>query len=144
MKKSIMSRMGMIFLTWRRYNQKLIKPFNITLKQLYVLKQLDRKRFLYPAQISEMLFADRPTTTTILKNLEKREWIRKERDPENGKRLRIFLTEQGKEKLFSIPRNISDENQMDFNPYSCFTKEEMKDFEQLLKKLSDHMELNQA
>ncbi len=135
----IMGKIGIIFLTWRRYNQKLIKPYNITLKQFYVLRQLDKNDFLHPAQIADIIFADRPTTSIILKNLEKKGWIIKERDPENGKRSRIYLTVKGKEKTGSIPQNIQKNIKKGFDPYSCFTDEEKMVFDRLLTKLQNHI-----
>ena len=54
-KLSIMAKIGVIFLTWRRHLQKDLVPHKITLKQQYILKQLTRKSFLYPSEIAEML-----------------------------------------------------------------------------------------
>ncbi|MCP4179731.1 MAG: MarR family transcriptional regulator [bacterium] len=139
-KYSIIKTISIIFLTWRRYNQKLIKPYGITLKQIYVLRQLIKNEFLYPAQVATMLFADRPTTTTIIKNLVKKEWIYKEKDPDNGKRYKIFLSQKGIDKINSVPEKVHYEDKMDFGLYECFSEQEKEVLSDLLLKFSNHME----
>lgn len=132
----IMSRLGVIFLTWRRYLQKDLLPYGITLKQMYVLKQLDVKEYLYPAEIADILFCDRPTATVILKNMKRYGWIVQERDPENAKRFRIAITPAGRNKLCSI--SVSKPKDV-FDPLECFTPDELSQLEALLKKLSKHI-----
>jgi DNA-binding MarR family transcriptional regulator len=135
-KLPIMAKVGTIFLTWRRYLQRDLNPYKITLKQLYVLRQLSRKEFLYPSQIADMLFCDRPTVSVVIKNLERENWIRRERDTENAKQIKLYLTPVGLEKLLSI--KSSDESQS-FDPLECFTEEEKEQFNLLLNKLGKHM-----
>lgn len=135
-KLSTMPKLGTIFLTWRRYLQRDLNQHKITLKQLYVLKQLSKKEFLYPSQIAEMLFCDRPTATVIIKNLEREKWVKREKDAENAKQVKIILLPSGLEKLLSIAPIDSNE---EFDPIECFTKEEKQQFEILLNKLSEYM-----
>ena len=52
----VMSRLGVIFLTWRRYLENGIRPYGITLKQQYLLRQLSAEGFLYPSDIADKLF----------------------------------------------------------------------------------------
>ncbi len=133
-KLPIMSKFGVIFLTWRRYLQRDLNPYKITLKQSYVLNQLSKEEYLYPSQIADMLFCDRPTATVIINNMAREKWVRKEKDFENGKQTRIYITEEGRDKLQSI-----NTVEADFNPLSCFTDEEKKQLELLLKKLRNHL-----
>lgn len=135
-KLPIMAKVGTIFLTWRRYLQREINPYKITLKQLYVLRQLSRKEFLYPSQIADMLFCDRPTVTVVIKNLERENWIRRERDAENAKQVKLYLTPEGLEKMNSIKPS---EEGKGFNPLECFSVEEQEQFDLLLNKLGKHM-----
>lgn len=130
-----MSRLGMIFLTWRRYLQRNLLPYGITLKQQYVLRQIARQGYLYPADIAEMLFCDRPTATVILDNLEKKNWVRREKDPENRKYIRVFLTEQGQAKV----EELKEKPLESFEPFACFSPTEMEQFESLLIKLNSHL-----
>ncbi len=131
-----MSRIGVIFLTWRRCLQKRILPYGITLKQLHILRRLQKKGVLYPSEIATLLFCDRPTATSILNTMKKKGWVMSERDPLNMKKQRIILTDAGLEKLSSLS-GFSLEPA--FDPMACFTQEERSQFELLLQKLAAHM-----
>ncbi len=102
MKLSIIGRIGIISLLWKRYLQKQLLPHNITLKQMFLLKQLIRVDYLYPAKIAELLFCDRPTVSVIIRNLVKNGWVQKDNDPENRKRIRISITLQGAKKVNQV------------------------------------------
>lgn len=131
-KQSIMSKIGYIFLTHRRFLQRELIPYKITLKQSFVLKQLDGKEYLNPSQIAGMLFCDRPTATVILKNLEREGWVKREKDTENGKQFRIAITPEGREKLDSIRGLIGDGL---FDPTGCLTAQENEQLDSLLNKV---------
>jgi len=70
-----MSKLGVVFLTWRRLLQKDLVKHRMTLKQHFVLLQLTKNEFLYPSHIAEMLFCDRLTATVVIKNMEREKWI---------------------------------------------------------------------
>lgn len=131
-KQSIMSKIGYIFLTHRRFLQRELVPHKITLKQSFVLKQLEGKEYLNPSQIAAMLFCDRPTATVILKNLEREGWVKREKDTENGKQFRIAITPEGREKLDSIRELIGDGL---FDPTGCLTAQEKEQLDGLLNKI---------
>lgn len=131
-KLPLINKIGVIFLTHRRSYQRGFVPHNITLKQFYVLKQLVKAEFLNPSQIAEMLFCDRPTATVIIKNIERQGWIRREKDPDNGKQYRIFITDAGREKLSEVkPVESGDER----DPFECLTAEEREILEKLITKV---------
>jgi DNA-binding MarR family transcriptional regulator len=131
-----MSTLGVIFLTWRRCLQKRLLPFGITLKQLYVLRRLEKRESLSPSNIAEILFCDRPTATSILHTMTRNGWIESRKDPINRKRRQISLTAVGKEKLVSLAGFALEP---DFDPLGCFVEKERKQFEELLQKLYRHM-----
>jgi DNA-binding MarR family transcriptional regulator len=135
-RSAIMSRLGVAFLTWRRYLQRNLAPYGITLKQHYVLRQLDQNEYLFPSDIAEALFCDRPTATVILDNLEKQGWVRRETDPDNRKYTRISITPGGREKLAEL-QALPD---VDFDPLDPFTEEELREFSRLLTKLNHHLD----
>jgi len=139
-KLPIMSKLGIIFLTWRRYLQRDLNPHKITLKQHYILKQLTKKDFLYPSQIADMLFCDRPTATVVIKILDREKWIIKEKDPENAKQIKISITDMGLAKLRSVDNPKSSNEDNEFDPLDCFTEQEKFQFNMLLNKLGNHME----
>ena len=131
-----MSRLGIIFLTWRRYLQKGLVPYDITLKQLYVLRQLSKHEFLYPSDIAEELFCDRPTATVILDNLEKQGWVYREKEVGNRKYTRVLITAAGRQKF----NEIQALDRQSFDPMACFTPAELEQFDHLLRKLDQHLE----
>lgn len=135
-RSGIMARLGVAFLTWRRYLQRSIAPHGITLKQHYVLHQLEKTDYLYPSDIAEALFCDRPTATVILDNLEKQGWIQRLPDPENRRYTRISITPSGHEKLSELHALPG----VDFDPLEPFTTEELDEFSRLLAKLNRHLD----
>lgn len=136
---SLMSKLGIIYLTWTRLLQKDLVPYNITLKQQYVLRHLTETEFLYPSQIAEMLFCDRPTATVIIKNMERKKWVTKVRDFENAKQIRICITEEGRQMLTSL-KGISGPEDMDrYDPLKCLTVQERSQLEILLAKVLSHL-----
>ncbi|ULL15969.1 MarR family transcriptional regulator [Paenibacillus sp. H1-7] len=133
----VMSRIGVIFLTWQRYLQKQLVPHQITLKQQFVLRKLVSKPALNPSQIAEFLYCDRPTATVIINNMERQGWVKRSKDPLNKKMVQIAITEEGEHKLASLQPVFQSANE--FDPLSCFTEEEKQQLGALLGKLSDHI-----
>jgi DNA-binding MarR family transcriptional regulator len=134
-----MSRLGVTFLAWRRHCQKGLARHGITLKHVFILRQLSRRDYLYPADIAEMLFCDRPTATVVVDTMEKRGWVRRGKDPDNAKRMRVMLTESGRDKLASLATRAGGPR---FDPLSCFSEPEKAQFEALLMKLHRHIKGN--
>ena len=131
----LMSRLGIAFLTWRRFLQKRLSPYRITLKQQYVLRQLAKTDYVFPSDIAVMLFCDRPTATVVIDNLAKQGWVVRKRDNNNRKFIRIAITPAGRSKMRELAAMQSDP----FDPLACFTTKEMERFAYLLEKLNDHL-----
>jgi DNA-binding MarR family transcriptional regulator len=135
---SVMDRLGIAFLTWRRYLQRKLVPHGITLKQAFVLRQLVKRDFLYPSQIARLLFCDRPTATVIVRNMERQGWVTRRKDTENQKYVRVNITERGKEKLAEIRPHL-EITESSFDPLACCSEKEMEELEKLLTKLNKHL-----
>lgn len=135
---SIMAKIGTIFLTWRRYLQRDLLAHRITLKQLYVLRQLTKNEYLSPSEIADMLFCDRPTATVIINNLEREKLISRSKDPENAKQVRVTITPVGLEKLKQVDEN-ENSNKNAFDPLACFDETELQQLNYLISKLNNHM-----
>jgi len=138
-KRPIMEAIGIAFLTWKRYCQKEIFPYGITLKQFEVLRQLERKGALYPSEIADMLFCDRPTATVVIKNMEKEDWVKRELDPDDSRRIKVTLKSAGQAKLKGIAWSHLDSKEKRFQPSSCFTRQEKEQLTKLLVKLNQHL-----
>jgi DNA-binding MarR family transcriptional regulator len=129
-----MARLGVVFLTWKRHLQRGLAPHGITLKQLYVLRQLARREFLYPADIAEMLFADRPTVTVMLQGMAAKRWVVRETDLENRKRIRVRLTDAGRAKLDAVAHA---ESAPAGDPLAVLTEAERAELDRLLTRVHE-------
>lgn len=139
MKLSVLGRIDIISLMWKRYLQKQLLPHNITIKQIYFLKQLILVDFLHPARIAELLYCDRPTASVIISNLAKNGWVQKDHDPDNKKRVRISITLSGAKKLNQV-LEAGYKGDKSLDPETVLTKQEIKNLEDALIKIQKTIE----
>ena len=137
---SIMQAITVAALTWKRHHQKNMLPYGITLKQSYVLHQLEEQEALCPSEIADMIFCDRPTATVVIKNMEKQGWVKRNRDAADFRRIQITLEPAGRAKLEEIAQNQASPQSESFDPLSCFTRTEKEQFSNLLIRLNKHLE----
>lgn len=69
----------------------------VTPEMWLVLSRLYARDGQYQTQIADSTFRDRPNTSRILAGLEERGFVRKERDGDDLRRVRVHLTEAGVE-----------------------------------------------
>ena len=93
----------------RMYNQYGI-DFDITASTGFVLLNIDAEKGTPATKIAPMMGLESRSLTRILKTIEEKKWIYREKDPEDGRSVRIFLTDVGKEK-----REISRLTVKEFN-----------------------------
>ena len=91
------------------YNQEAAKHESTT-SQAFVLLSIDPKEGTPATKIAPMMGMESRSLTRMLKSMEKIGAIYKQQDPNDGRSVRIFLTEMGKEK-----RRISKEYVLKFN-----------------------------
>ena len=139
-KRPIMEAIGHASLVWKRYAQKNVHPFGVTLNQYAVLRQLNAKGSLNPSHIAEMLFCDRSTATVVIRNMEKKEWVKRDIDFEDHRRFQVTLTAKGFKKYKEVSWDSPEFKQNRFQPTDCFTKDERKQLVSLLAKLNAHLE----
>ena len=136
-KLPLMARLAKVHLSQKRRLQAKLKPHGITLKQMYVLRQLDRRGPLNPSVIAEELYCDRPTATVIISNLEKKAWVRRKADPESKRRVLIELSAKGQKKLEKVQNLLSPAA---FNPLDALTPREQQTLEKLLIKIQKYQQ----
>ncbi len=134
-----MNKIGRIYLTWTRNLKQQLVPHGITLKQQFVLMQLRNKPFLYPHQIAEMLFCDRPTASVIIRNMAKKGWVDKIKDEENRKQYKIIITDAGRDKYTSLNGASGKEDMDRFDPLKYLNKEERQQLDQIVSKVLKNM-----
>lgn len=74
----------------------------VTPEMWLVLSRLYARDGQYQTQIADGTFRDRPNTSRILAGLESRGYVRKEKDGEDMRRVRIYLTDTGKQFVKDI------------------------------------------
>ncbi|MBV6644251.1 MAG: MarR family transcriptional regulator [Cyclobacteriaceae bacterium] len=87
--------------TWlsisRMYNQYGLE-FDITASTGFVLLNIDADEGTPATKIAPLMGLEARSLTRMLKTMEEKKWIYREPDPEDGRSVRIFLTDLGKEK----------------------------------------------
>ncbi len=132
-----MTLISMVHLTWKRQVQARIADQGISLKHSSVLSELLRSDFLNPSQIAELLFCDRPTATVAIDTMVRHGWVRREPDPDNGKKIRVVITSAGKKKQAEVQASFHDVPGPD--PLACLDAAEQKMLGELLERIRDHL-----
>jgi DNA-binding MarR family transcriptional regulator len=135
-----MKSIGAASLVWKRYAQKNIHPYGVTINQYEVLRQLKQRGTLYPSGIAEILFCDRSTATVVIKNMEKEGWVERQTDSEDLRRFNVTLSPAGLEKFKEVPWDTPEFRKTRFKPTACFSEEEKGQLVSLLAKLNAHLE----
>lgn len=71
----------------------------LTLDQYELLYVLLQKNGLYQRQLGQVLLKDRPNTTRLINILTEKKYIERRSDPDNKRKLRIFITKEGVTKV---------------------------------------------
>lgn len=122
-------------LEWKRYLQRRLSNHDITLKQFHVLNRLDRHDALHPMDLAESLYCDRPTVSTILRNMKKRGWVDRGIDPKDARYILVSITPAGRKTLRAI-RDGGVFAGADFaNPLEVFSSRELHALKESLSKL---------
>lgn len=118
------------------YNHAL-KPFQITYSQYLLLLVLWEKDGQTMKQIGARLNLGTGTLTPMIKRLEKSGWIIKKKNPNDERKVLIYLTEKGlnykKEITASIAKHVQS-CQIDYEMYITL----MKELKHLQHKLSNY------
>lgn len=118
------------------YNQAL-QPFDITYPQYLLLLVLWEEDGQTMKQIGARLNLGTGTLTPMIKRMEKKGWIRKQKSLDDERKVLIYLSEKGINNKADITASIAEHIQacqIDYEEYVST----MKALEQLRKKLSMH------
>lgn len=117
----------------RMYNQ-FGTPYDITASTGYVLLNIDVDHGTPATKIAPMLGMESRSLTRMLKAMEEKRWVYREKDSNDGRSVRIFLTDLGKEK-----RELSRRAVKEFNKkvHSMVNDEKMNTFFEVLNELTD-------
>ena len=85
----------------RRYTP-LLKPFNLTYTQYITMMALWENKSLDVKALGELLFLDSGTLTPLLKKLEEKGLVLRQKTNKDGRQLIVSLTQKGKDRKREI------------------------------------------
>jgi MarR family transcriptional regulator, organic hydroperoxide resistance regulator len=97
---------------FQRYLQGKIEPFGVSLGMWYFLRVLWEEDGLTQRELSQRVGTMEPTTLTAIRSMERSGFIRRERNTEDGRKINIFLTQDGRglqAKLLPLAREVVDD-----------------------------------
>lgn len=109
---------------------------DITREQFGILLLLTLGDGLYQTQIANILGKDRPNITRMIDILETRGFIRREKDENNRRILKVYLTQKGHEKADSV-RPLK--NRMNDTQYKDMTEDEILTLVKLLRRVRNNI-----
>ncbi len=110
-----------------------LKPYQLTNIQHLVLEGLWYKEGVTAAELGKLLVLDKATLSGVLDRLLDSGWIRKRRDPDDGRIFRIYTTDKAtelKDRLIEVRVEANEEL------LSGFSQEEQVLFKRLLRDLT--------
>jgi DNA-binding MarR family transcriptional regulator len=96
---SLLYMLKQVELVVRSHLDELVKPAGITALQYTALTVLERHDGLSAAQLARDSFVTAQSIADLVRSLENRGLVRRERNPRNRRELLILLTEEGRELL---------------------------------------------
>lgn len=122
----------------KRFRQEIFK-LDLSEGQPKVLVFLLKYEGCLQKELAEMCYVKPATMTSILKNMEKRELIKKETVHVSGgkKAYSIYFTELGREKALQVEKIVNDLEIVSFNNFSIEEKEQIIE---LLRRVAKNLE----
>lgn len=136
MSGQVMDLVSRTHLRFKRRVARGLLPHGIAPKQIHVLRRLEESGGLSPSQVAELVFADRPTATSLLNTLERAGWVRRRAHPEDGRQVLVEITAQGRRKLASVPVELWRSGRTAVDPEASLSPSERKQLVRLLEKLN--------
>ena len=117
----------------RMYNQYGAK-YDITASTGFVLLNIDVENGTPATKIAPLLGMESRSLTRMLKAMEEKGWVYREKDPSDGRSVRIFLSDIGKEK-----RELSRRAVREFNTKvkTLIPEEKLSDFFTVLQQINE-------
>lgn len=92
----------------RKYNN-ILKKFDLTYTQYIVMMYFWEKNKSNVKDLSKTILIDSSTLTPLLRNLEKKEYLKREKSSNDERNLEISLTKKGlmlRDKVLEVPNEI--------------------------------------
>lgn len=85
------------------HSRQLVKHSGLTSAQILIMNAIGSNRFHNTSKIAEEVALSPATVTNILDRLEHREYIERQRDERDKRKVNIWLTDKGREVLNNAP-----------------------------------------
>ena len=85
------------------HSRQLVKHSGLTSAQILIMNAIGSDRFHNTSKIAEEVALSPATVTNILDRLEHREYIERQRDERDKRKVNIWLTDKGREVLNNAP-----------------------------------------
>jgi len=105
----------LIYLTaqdMRNFAEKILSPFDLTIEQFHLLKNLSCDQGMTQRQIGELAGKTPANMTRILDRIEKKSLVERRQSPNDRRASQVFLTKIGKEiieKVFGVFESFSED-----------------------------------
>lgn len=112
----------------------LLQPLGLTYPQYLVLVSLNAQDDRTVGQLGAELRLDTNTMTPLLKRMEKAGWVRRGRNPQDERQVRLSLTDDGRalaDRASSVPRAFAER--------TGFQLSELADLRDILLSLRDRL-----
>lgn len=119
---SLLYMIKQVELVVRSHLDELVKPAGITALQYTALTVLERHDGLSAAQLARDSFVTAQSMADLVRSLESRGLIRRERNPRNRRELLILLTDAGRELLARVAgpvRELEERMVRDLTPHQA-------------------------
>ncbi|PQO28597.1 MarR family transcriptional regulator [Bremerella cremea] len=106
----------------------------VTPPQLFMLSCLECRDGQKPSELAEQVHLDASSMTGLLDRTEKSNLIRRMRDPEDRRALRIYLTEQGQETVEKLRPVVEElQNRVHEMFFADCNAQQVEDFMNILR-----------
>lgn len=99
----VVNNLRRLFKAIQEYSKAILRQTGLSAPQVWVLNVLDGAPGLSLNELSERLFAHPSTVSGIIDRLEERGVVRRERDPDDGRGVRLSLTPRGQRMVTGSP-----------------------------------------
>ena len=118
------------------HSERALKPFSLTVEQMILLKNIAENDGLSQNQLCVIVEKSAANVTRILDRLEKKAFLRRERNPADRRSILLFLTDQGKKLVKEVAvlfESFSEQLVIDIS------SQEQVLFSQLLHKIQNNL-----
>lgn len=112
-----------IFLEWRRYQQRRLKKYDITIQQYSLMKVIARAGSMCANEAAQFLHCDKPTLSVIIANLVKKGFMERIPDENDRRKCRLAVTETGLQELKRIQKENGRPRK---RPFDVLSREEQE------------------